>query len=156
MKTKNHDYSRENDALSNFKDGASAIGIHPVKGLLLRVMDKIGRINSFCDKGELKVENEGVEDAFMDILNYMVLGVALVRDCEKTETNTRGWYFQRVPFSYGTYVVPAGMKPVSAMTEGGEEVRIQRYVYDKTKYVLLGGDFALGLPVLVTFDVDES
>jgi hypothetical protein len=38
------------------------------------------RIKTFDEKGELKVENEGVEDALIDVQNYMDLIYGLIKE----------------------------------------------------------------------------
>jgi len=79
MKTKNADYSDEEDALANF--GASeVVGVEAERSVLVRCIDKFKRIESFLDRGDLKVEDESVEDAIHDIINYMVLLKALVHN----------------------------------------------------------------------------
>ena len=70
---KNQDYTAgDADYLSNFRS-SSIIGVHPVLGVLLRVMDKIRRIQSFVVNGQLAVSGEGMEDAVLDIVGYMIL-----------------------------------------------------------------------------------
>ena len=79
MAKKNHDYrGGTGDPYANFR-GASLLGINPVTGILLRMQDKIMRVKTFAEKGKLKVDNEGVKDALVDIVNYSVLiwGLAL-------------------------------------------------------------------------------
>jgi len=48
-------------------------GIHPVIGILLRMMDKLMRVHTYAATGKLEVSNEGLEDALKDIINYTVL-----------------------------------------------------------------------------------
>ena len=73
MKTKNHDYtSGGGDPFANFRM-ASAMGISPVTGICLRIGDKLQRLRTFAEKGELHVKGEGVRDAALDIINYAVL-----------------------------------------------------------------------------------
>lgn len=82
MEAKSNDYNggeRATDALSNFKC-ATALGLHPVTGLLLRVQDKLMRIRSFVADGKLRVTGETVEDACDDLLNYAILCKALLRE----------------------------------------------------------------------------
>ena len=82
MRNKNSDYTggeKATDALANFKT-ATALGLHPVTGLLLRVQDKLMRIRSFVADGQLSVSSETVEDACDDILNYAILCKALLRE----------------------------------------------------------------------------
>lgn len=80
MESKNNDYTggeRATDALANFKS-ATALGLHPVTGLLLRTQDKLMRIRSFVADGALRVTGETVTDACDDLLNYAILCKALL------------------------------------------------------------------------------
>ena len=80
MESKNNDYTggeHATDALANFKS-ASALGLHPVTGLLLRTQDKLMRIRSFVADGALRVTGETVTDACDDLLNYAILCKALL------------------------------------------------------------------------------
>tara|TARA_B100000131_G_scaffold123292_1_gene120434 strand:+ start:2157 stop:2486 length:330 start_codon:yes stop_codon:yes gene_type:complete len=82
MQTKNSDYTggkKATDPFANFKSSV-VIGIHPVHGLLMRVLDKIQRIRSFVNDKELQVPNESVDDACNDIVNYAILAKAMLRE----------------------------------------------------------------------------
>ena len=82
MRQKNNDYTggkKSTDPSANF-NAASVLGIDPVQGLLLRVIDKIQRIRSFTNDKELKVANESVEDACDDIVNYAILAKAMLKE----------------------------------------------------------------------------
>jgi hypothetical protein len=74
MAKKNHDYAGANPAspFANF-EASEIINIQPEKGLLLRTLDKIKRLNTFVESGALLVPGEGFEDSCIDIMNYMVL-----------------------------------------------------------------------------------
>lgn len=73
MDQKNHDYrGGTGDPLANFR-GATFLGIDPGVGILLRMMDKIMRLKTFAEKGELFVQGESAMDAALDIINYAVL-----------------------------------------------------------------------------------
>lgn len=95
MKAKNSDYCGGEgtvDALANFKS-ATSLGLHPVTGLLLRMQDKLMRIKSFVNDGQLRVEGESVDDACDDLMNYAVLAKALLQEerhelSQKLTTNT--------------------------------------------------------------------
>ena len=68
MEKKNSDYTGgrgATDPFANF-NASKILNIHPVQGLLLRVIDKIQRIRSF------------VEDACDDIVNYAILAKAML------------------------------------------------------------------------------
>lgn len=80
MERKNNDYrSGTGDPFKNFR-GASTFDVSPVRGILLRMQDKMCRIATFDEKGELLVKDEGVEDAIVDIINYAVLMAGLIRE----------------------------------------------------------------------------
>jgi len=82
MKAKNADYSDEEDALANF--GASeVVGVEAERSVLIRFIDKFKRIESFIDRGDLKVEDEPVDDALHGVINYMVLLKALIQESEE-------------------------------------------------------------------------
>ena len=73
MSAKNHDYrGGSGDPYHNFK-GSTMFGIHPILGILLRMQDKMMRIQTFVEKGQLKVKGENIDDALLDLINYSVL-----------------------------------------------------------------------------------
>ena len=76
LAVKNHDYAQESDPFKNFRV-ATFLDVDPGISLLLRVMDKIARLHTFWLTGELKAES--VDDAELDIINYMVLHRGLRR-----------------------------------------------------------------------------
>ena len=79
MIKKNSDYTggeKATDIFANFKN-SKYLGVDPIIGIMMRVMDKIQRIRSFANDKKLKVENESVYDACEDIINYMVLAKAM-------------------------------------------------------------------------------
>ena len=89
MRTKNSDYTGgrgSTDPFANFKS-STVIGVHPVHGLLMRVLDKIQRIRSFVNDKELQVPNESVEDACHDIINYAILAKGML--LEEREKNSK-------------------------------------------------------------------
>ena len=82
MLKKNNDYTggkKATDIFANF-NSSKILDIHPVQGLLLRVIDKVQRIRSFTNAKELSVPNETVEDACDDIVNYAILAKAMLLD----------------------------------------------------------------------------
>jgi len=91
MRTKNSDYTGgrgSTDPFANFKS-STVIGIHPVHGLLMRVLDKIQRIRSFVNDKELQVPDESVEDACHDIVNYAILALGMLKE-EREKNSTHG------------------------------------------------------------------
>jgi hypothetical protein len=80
MMQKNHDYTGgSGDPYANFR-GSESLDISPITGILLRVQDKLMRIKTFDEKGELLVQNEGIKDAMIDVINYMALIYGLVKE----------------------------------------------------------------------------
>lgn len=80
MVLKNNDYtSNSGDPFANFR-GSTYLGINPVLGIMLRMQDKLMRVRTFTEKGELKVKDESVKDAFIDLINYTVLMYGFIED----------------------------------------------------------------------------
>lgn len=73
---KSADYGADEDPYANINASAE-FGIPPWLGAMLRGNDKMARIKSFANKGVL--ENESLEDAFIDLAVYSILGLLLYR-----------------------------------------------------------------------------
>lgn len=82
MKAKNHDYTGGRGPFANFELTEQAGITSTEKGLLVRILDKISRLSTYAEKGELKVKNEGVRDIFLDLINYSVLYAAYLKSKE--------------------------------------------------------------------------
>ena len=77
---KNKDYSGfSGDPFANFRQ-VENLGISPEIGIMVRMSDKFSRIKTFLDKGEL--QNEGVKDACLDIVNYVSILYAMIEERE--------------------------------------------------------------------------
>ena len=74
---KGADYGTSDDPFANLR-AAEAFGIPNYIGVLIRMEDKMRRLRTFAQKGQLA--NESVEDAFLDLANYAMLGLALYRE----------------------------------------------------------------------------
>jgi hypothetical protein len=72
---KNHDYSKDGDPLSNFRQ-AEWFQISPFKGILLRMGDKWSRIAELSKK-EARVSGESMLDSLMDNAVYSLLAIIL-------------------------------------------------------------------------------
>lgn len=84
---KNHDYAQGSTGCPflNFTR-AESMGITSTeKGFLVRMVDKMSRLSTYCDRGELKVSNETVRDALLDIVNYSILLGAYIHDKESKD-----------------------------------------------------------------------
>jgi len=97
MHMKNHDYagSEGDSPWMNFQR-SEIMGICKTQqAFMVRIMDKISRLITFTNTGELLVKEEGVEDSIVDIINYMVLLSAFLKDKrteEAAKTFTGGLY----------------------------------------------------------------
>lgn len=81
MKKKNHDYSGSSGEtpFANFMV-AEQMDLCPAEiGILLRIGDKMKRINTFIKSDKLKVD-ESVRDSCRDCINYFILLGALIED----------------------------------------------------------------------------
>jgi len=73
IKDKNKDYSGGgSDAFRNFKR-CETYGIKTEMGMFVRLLDKVGRLSSFLEKGELVVKDEAVEDTLKDLAGYTAI-----------------------------------------------------------------------------------
>lgn len=85
-KKKNSDYAEDNDPYKNFRK-CETIGVSTEKGILVRMLDKISRIDNYIDNGELKVKDESIKDTIIDIINYSTLLYGVIK--ERQEENER-------------------------------------------------------------------
>lgn len=75
---KRKDYSSVVDPLANLRM-AKLIGLHPVTGVLLRMMDKLSRMKSLNEKDyQNDVGGETCVDTIIDIINYACILGCLV------------------------------------------------------------------------------
>jgi len=82
MNLKNRDYAGGGgeEPFANFTR-CEAMGICETEaGFLVRVIDKVSRMSSFLRAGKMHVEDESFYDAIIDVVNYMVLLGAYVKD----------------------------------------------------------------------------
>lgn len=75
MRKKNHDYAGADGStpFANF-EASSKLGVASVtSAMLVRIIDKIQRINTFDKAGTLLTEGESAEDSCDDAINYFIL-----------------------------------------------------------------------------------
>lgn len=82
IRAKNADYSHGDDPFANFRL-SSRRGVDPLIGLLIRMDDKWQRIDAFMKRGELSVKDEGVKDAFRDLIGYSCLAIGMLTEREE-------------------------------------------------------------------------
>jgi len=66
---------------------------NPFSSFLTRMMDKMKRISSFVEKGELQVKDESVTDTLRDLANYSCLLAGYIKsqkDLLTTNQNNNG------------------------------------------------------------------
>lgn len=74
---KNHDYAGE-EYLSDLIASRRA-GIEPWKNALLRIQQKMSRLESFAKQGEFKVADEKLEDTCKDLAVYSIIMLMLYK-----------------------------------------------------------------------------
>ena len=74
---KQADYGRDDDPLANIR-GSLEWGIQPWVGALVRLNDKVRRLQRYAQKGSLA--NESAEDSMKDIAVYALLALILKRE----------------------------------------------------------------------------
>jgi hypothetical protein len=75
MRKKNADYAGEKsqDPFANFTR-CEHMGISSTEaGILTRMCDKLSRLSSFVEAGELSVKEESIRDTCLDMINYSIL-----------------------------------------------------------------------------------
>jgi len=73
VERKNNDYTAgTEDPFNNFRL-AVLEGVEPEVGLMIRTQDKMQRLRTYINKGELMVTGEGFEDAIHDVIGYMLI-----------------------------------------------------------------------------------
>lgn len=77
-KKKNNDYSAGSDPFGNFT-AVEILGIKTEHGFLTRMMDKMKRISTYVNAGELQVKDESVTDTLQDLANYAILFAGYLR-----------------------------------------------------------------------------
>src|SRR5581483_9275732 len=78
---KSKDYGHGDDPLANLR-ASEKFGIPAWVGVLIRLNDKIVRVQSFLQKGSLA--NESLDDSLIDIPVYAVLALQLYREGKGT------------------------------------------------------------------------
>ncbi len=72
LKKKNADYANSEDPFKNFKF-SSLVDVSVSKAILVRILDKLARINNLIDKGTNEVKDETVQDTIIDSINYLAI-----------------------------------------------------------------------------------
>jgi hypothetical protein len=78
MANKNHDYASTADPFRNFRR-------HGLQGILVRLSDKLARLESFVENGTLHVKDETILDTLLDIQNYSILFYGYYEDTKQKD-----------------------------------------------------------------------
>ncbi|NBV34935.1 MAG: hypothetical protein EBR81_14385 [Proteobacteria bacterium] len=76
------DYGSREDIFANCR-GSEPLGIPAWQGVVVRMGDKMARLHTAAREG--KLSNESVEDAFLDLANYAVIGAILYQETLASE-----------------------------------------------------------------------
>ena len=71
IEKKNRDYGADGDPFRNFKT-ATVLGLTVEKAILVRLMDKIARVDNLLEH-EAYVTEETLEDTLVDAINYLAI-----------------------------------------------------------------------------------
>lgn len=82
LKEKNRSYAKERDPWSNLRL-CEEMGIPAWTGVIVRLGDKQCRLMQFVAKREKIMADEGVIDAFRDMIGYALIGIILYRESLK-------------------------------------------------------------------------
>lgn len=84
MSLKNRDYAGNDgkEPFANFTRVESMGICTTEQGFMTRLTDKMSRLSSFLNSGKMHVEDESFYDTIVDVINYMVLLSAYVKDKE--------------------------------------------------------------------------
>jgi hypothetical protein len=71
IEKKNHDYGADADPFRNFRT-AGVLGLTVEKAILVRVLDKLARVNNLLEH-DAYVTEESMEDTLVDAINYLAI-----------------------------------------------------------------------------------
>lgn len=74
---KQADYGKGDDPFANVR-ASDEWGVSPWIGIMIRITDKVRRLQSFVRKGNL--ENESVEDSLRDIAVYATIALVILEE----------------------------------------------------------------------------
>lgn len=81
MEKKNSDYAHGSDPFKNFRR-------HGQLGVLVRLSDKLARLETFVERGSFEVKDESFRDTCVDALNYVVILYALAQEARASEASS--------------------------------------------------------------------
>tara|TARA_Y100001937_G_scaffold34390_1_gene49086 strand:+ start:1370 stop:1864 length:495 start_codon:yes stop_codon:yes gene_type:complete len=128
MSLKQPEYTGENeDVLHNFKSTADLVGISPLEAWAVFFIKHVQSVVSHAKNPSLK-ESEPIKERYVDLINYVHLGYALVKEQEDIKIEFLGKAKGHDP-QFGDYTV----QPGDAGTEGAYLRKHYPNVYNKYK-----------------------
>lgn len=80
LERKSKDYSGTEDCNQNLKV-CEKMGLAPAEvGILVRICDKISRLNNLIKTGQINVKEETAEDSIFDVINYCIILLHVYRE----------------------------------------------------------------------------
>lgn len=81
---KQADYGSDDDPFANIREGARELGLPAWVGAVIRMNDKIRRLNKaakqYIETGEITLANEGILDSFDDLAVYSGIGAVVFEE----------------------------------------------------------------------------
>jgi len=77
-RTKSIGYGSPDDPLANIRNGAHFVGIEPWRAAMVRLSDKVTRLQTYCRTGSLPLES--FEDNCVDLASYALLTLLMHRE----------------------------------------------------------------------------
>lgn len=89
-RAKNSDYTGiSDDPFANFRRCEQLDICSTEQGFMTRMTDKLARINSYCQKGQLQVKDESVLDTLLDLANYSILMAGFIKSKNGQKTKVK-------------------------------------------------------------------
>ena len=82
---KSSDYGSPDDPLANIRNGAKFVGIEPWRAAMVRLSDKVTRLETYCRTGSLTYES--FEDTLVDLASYALLTLLTHREARDGRTD---------------------------------------------------------------------
>ena len=126
MSLKQPEYTGENeDVLHNFKSTADLVGISPLEVWSVFFIKHVQSVTSHAKNPDLK-ESEPIKERYVDLLNYIHLGYALVKEQEDVKVEFVGTAHDP---QFGDYKI----QPGDAGTEAAYIKKKDPKIYEKYK-----------------------
>jgi hypothetical protein len=117
---KRQDYGSDTEPFANVIEGANFAGLPHWVAALIRANDKMGRLSNVAQGRELA--NDSVEDAFLDLATYALIGLCLYRRAYGHEQAITEFIGKLTKCACGDYILPFGVDSRVSTTDGEHSV----------------------------------